>query len=233
MPDNPMTARRTRIRGFTLIELLVVVSIIALLISILTPSLSRARQQAKATHCMTRLAEFMKATVAYGNDHHFQLPPAHYNARDSAASAVHGWAEALYVSLYQDKHYSFDEDFPVMRNRDDRYELWTCAEGIPRANSSGHYRVYEYSWRRGSLDAVRARLPLITDANPDVTSPLDQRSSWIAMERIAGIAGEAYIDERHYGGANYAFNDGHVIRSTTLKRQLALDWDLDPATTNR
>jgi len=62
-----MAARRSsrRRRGFTLIELLVVVAIIALLVSILLPSLSKAREQAKAAVCATRLRTFGQAAVTY------------------------------------------------------------------------------------------------------------------------------------------------------------------------
>lgn len=222
-----------RCRCFTLVELLVVVAIISLLISILTPSLSRARQQAKATVCLTRLSEFMKALTMYSSDNDYQLPPMQYDARDTDDSAKHGWAEALYVYIYQDKDFSRDEDFPVQRNTDGKYELWVCKEAVPRANSTGHYRVYEYTWRQGSLDRIKARLPLITDANPAVYDPNDLLRSDIPMEHIAGLEGEAYVDERHYGGANYSFNDGHAERDTSLKEKLAEDWDLDPNTPNR
>ena len=52
-------------RGFTLIELLVVVSIIALLISILLPSLSRAREQAKLTVCQANISSVGKTFILY------------------------------------------------------------------------------------------------------------------------------------------------------------------------
>ena len=51
--------------GFTLIELLVVVSIIALLISILLPSLKRAREQAKMAACIANLKGISTASITY------------------------------------------------------------------------------------------------------------------------------------------------------------------------
>jgi prepilin-type N-terminal cleavage/methylation domain-containing protein len=61
-------------RGFTLIELLVVVAIIALLISILLPSLRDAREQAKIARCLANNRQLMTTTVAYFLDHNNQFP---------------------------------------------------------------------------------------------------------------------------------------------------------------
>lgn len=224
-------------RGFTLIELLVVIGIISLLISMTFPSLGRAREQARSTHCMTRLSELMKATTMYSHDNQFMLPRMQYAVQrptsDPCVGGVyHGWAELLYEYVYSDDDYSLDHDYPVMHNREDRFELWTCLEALPRNDSTGHYRVYQYAWSKGTLDHVKHRIPLITDANPQVTDQCDLRRADIPNLHIAGLQPEAFIDERHYAGANYAFNDGHVERRTGLKEELALDWDLDPDTPN-
>jgi len=55
-------------KAFTLIELLVVISIIALLVSILMPALSKAREQARQTVCLMNVKSLSQATHVYAVD---------------------------------------------------------------------------------------------------------------------------------------------------------------------
>ena len=80
-------------RGFTLIELLVVIAIISLLVSILLPSLKRAKELAKITLCMVNLRQAGTFLYVYANDSDGYVPPSVNNPGFMASCYFHTLAD--------------------------------------------------------------------------------------------------------------------------------------------
>ncbi len=68
--------------GFTLVELLVVIAIIGVLISMLVPSLGKAREGAKMIDCASRQRQVYLLAMAYREDNKYFYPACHFYRSD-------------------------------------------------------------------------------------------------------------------------------------------------------
>src|SRR5439155_5004534 len=73
-------ARRGTDKGFTLVELLVVIGIIALLISILLPSLAKARKAAQTIACAANTRSILQATQIFASQNNGYLPGSAFSS---------------------------------------------------------------------------------------------------------------------------------------------------------
>jgi prepilin-type N-terminal cleavage/methylation domain-containing protein/prepilin-type processing-associated H-X9-DG protein len=94
--------KRTHSRAFTLVELLVVIGIIALLIAILVPVLSKARRAAQAAKCLSNMRNFQLAHWIYLGENKGVLIQAGFSHGGHAMNEEQGWFNTL-QRYYQSK----------------------------------------------------------------------------------------------------------------------------------
>jgi len=209
--------------GFTLIELLVVISIISLLMSILMPALSGAREHGKRVHCLANLRNFTQGWMMYAfendddlcsADTDWDVPPASHWVADGPvmpSNHIGGTEKAIENGVF----------WPYTAQT---LELYKC-----KSDSSELLRSYSISramngktcnCEHDNIKPFKSWTEIQMPTKKVVFIDAGSRTKWIegsfcSIEQIDAIPPKWFVRDsrnitaRHSNGCNMSFADSH------------------------
>jgi prepilin-type processing-associated H-X9-DG protein len=189
-------------RAFTLIELLVIIVILVMLAALLLPALSRAKESARSTQCLSQMRQLGLAVRLYAEDNEDEFPRSQHSAFSHGQLT---WGRAVAPQL----------GFTTMTWTNLLPGVYHCAGDRRTASWSYGLNVYfelgpddDYegkpqTWRR-----------VVSVPNPSGTLLLAENASsadhimpnfWTASSDAVDVA-----SRRHKQRSDYTFVDGHV-----------------------
>ncbi|HOD80816.1 MAG TPA: prepilin-type N-terminal cleavage/methylation domain-containing protein [Phycisphaerae bacterium] len=188
-------------RGFTLVELLVVISIIALLLSLLVPTLSRSRELTKQAACLSNLSQLNRAWMSYA------IAYRGYVMRAFTGTGYWALSGNTRETITGGILYRFTNSVEVYRcpaDTSDHYRTYSASDYIGGNNWVPAPWNYVSVLELGKIQYPHETMILLEENDPRGYNG----GSWVVYP-----GGDNWIDfsvSWHLGGANFCFADGHV-----------------------
>jgi len=205
--------------GFTLIELLSVIAIIGVLSAILFPAISKVRQSAKNTQCLSNVRQWTQAALLYSADH-----KGSYAIRASSANGTNAFWDNISTNPQSMLYSSYLENWSVVS----AIRACPAYDGLGgNGNTATCYwmnRPYVGSSTTpvgtNAISLVAASNPanllLMSEIDPLAASPT--ANPWfIGKAGLKAVLDPLWADasrQRHGGHVNASFADGHVTSIT-------------------
>ncbi len=217
--------------GFTLIELLVVIAIIAILASLLLPTLSKTKAKANTAACLNHLKQLAFCWEMYTSDNNDVLPLNNCGGLDGMIGSVgdmvspegswvsgHAKWDTNTVNIENGLLFQYNRSATIYRCPADKSKAETLDGVKLKMNRTRSYSM------SGSLNCDKWRSDLTYKRSSAIPNPsevfvfLDVHEDSIADAHFKIVNsseefGNAWINlpsDRHSRGANLSFADGHV-----------------------
>jgi len=209
------SARHGRKIGFTLIELLVVVAIIALLVTILMPSLDRAKELARRVVCAANLRGVGLGHHLYAEDWDESFapgPPTAYNGSGGCLRNIYYWQANPGIAHHLGTGILLREGFFA------RPEALYCPSWTDKSVTPGGSRGWPVD---GDLSAVNEvcspyhyRSAICGNGEDPFTSSLPGRAARVTDPPSWAVVADGFcsqlVDKHHKEGYQVLFVDAHV-----------------------
>ena len=216
--SRKLSGTRAKAVAFTLIELLVVIAIIAILAAMLLPALSKAKQHAFKTQCLSDQKQLQLCWQMYVNDNNDVLPPNHSNS--DHASTAGSWilgnvqTDVEPTNIMTGVLFTYNRAFTIYKCPADKSMVQSTRTLTVPATRSYSITVY--------MGEIHTRYSEIKDPSPSAayvfmdeadSSENPYKSINDGYMTMNAFPSESWADspsKRHNKGACLSFADGHV-----------------------
>jgi prepilin-type N-terminal cleavage/methylation domain-containing protein len=223
----------SRRRAFTLVELLVVIAIIALLIAMLLPVLSKAKENARAVVCQSNQRQLAQAFLLFAHDNKNQLPGNFWDRANPIAAHTCWLLGNSTTAAYTDAPQK-GTIFPYVARKMDVYRCPSMIQGEPghKLNSNGRFdygaflvfagarvtRIRPMSRYRHASGTYEYRAtPIICDEDPEWgINTANMEGGHCNTDKMAHL---------HHGGAFYASIDTSIHWFSEDKNTDSWNWE--------
>jgi prepilin-type N-terminal cleavage/methylation domain-containing protein len=180
---------KPRHNGFTLIELLVVISIVSLLIAILLPALSKARESSRRIECSTRMRQVGQLFYVYASQYNDYLPTTY-----DGSGVGRNWRRFLFEVANDQVNEQTNHTAAVSVLAGKAYDIFWCPTAIQSDGKSNHgagrgNSALNYIFRNNylRLSELRGQIePLVADSYyGDAANP--ERGSGTYFQYASGV----------------------------------------------